>query len=407
MSKEMGLLSKSDVATGLLLTLLSVNLQGQDIEAYPAQEWSEIAAADAQLDQTKIDRLFDLSFQDSATQGVVLIKNGLLVGERYADGFSTDSYGTSWSMAKSFYAALIGISIDRGEIISLDDPVALYLEYFNDERRDITLRDLLNMTSGLDFPDHEHEDMFFSADHLDYARNVGVEKQAGVMFEYNNVNSMLLADILLQATGVAADTLLRERIFDKIGLDDVTLWQDSAGNPLTYCCVDTTARQYARFGLLFARDGNWNGEQIIPKQFVDETFSKVWDSLNSDTIAQDRGYSLHWWISRHDDQAVIFNASGKFGQYIFIDRTNDIVFTRITKYHSTGGSKQDWGALKYVNWFGTVNFRIALAGFLDSMGIIKIEGDIATPVTFEDGTSKEFFTNYSTIVDALIDISQP
>tara|TARA_B110000208_G_scaffold6_1_gene3 strand:+ start:172 stop:1383 length:1212 start_codon:yes stop_codon:yes gene_type:complete len=403
----MGRLSKSGVAAGLLLTLLSANLQGQNIEAYPAQEWSEIAAAAAQLDQTKIDRLFDLSFQDSATQGVVLIKNGLLVGERYADGFSTDSYGTSWSMAKSFYAALIGISIDRGEIMSLDDPVALYLEYFNDERRDITLRDLLNMTSGLDFPDHEHEDMFFSADHLDYARNVGVEKQAGLMFEYNNVNSMLLADILLQATGVAADTLLRERIFDKIGLDDVTLWQDSAGNPLTYCCVDTTARQYARFGLLFARDGNWNGEQIIPKQFVDETFSKVWDSLNSDTIAQDRGYSLHWWISRHDDQAVIFNASGKFGQYIFIDRANDIVFTRITKYHSTGGSKQDWGALKYINWFGTVNFRIALAGFLDSMGIIKIEGDIATPVTFEDGTSKAFFTNYNTIVDALIDISQP
>jgi len=403
----MGLLSKSDVATGLLLTQLSVNLQGQDIEAYPAQEWSEIAAADAQLDQTKIDRLFDLSFQDSATQGVVLIKNGLLVGERYADGFSTDSYGTSWSMAKSFYAALIGISIDRGEIISLDDPVALYLEYFNDERRDITLRDLLNMTSGLDFPDHEHEDMFFSADHLDYARNVGVEKEAGLIFEYNNVNSMLLADILLQATGVAADTLLRERIFDKIGLDDVTLWQDGAGNPLTYCCVDTTARQYARFGLLFARDGNWNGEQIIPKQFVDETFSKVWDSLNSDTIAQDRGYSLHWWISRHDDQAVIFNASGKFGQYIFIDRANDIVFTRITKYHSTGGSKQDWGALKYINWFGTVDFRIAVAGLLDSMGIIKIEGDIATPVTFDDGTSQEFFTNYSTIIDALIDISQP
>ena len=403
----MGYLSKSGVVAGLLLTLLSVNLHGQNIEAYPAQEWSEIAAADAQLDQTKIDRLFDLSFQDSATQGVVLIKNGLLVGERYADGFSTDSYGTSWSMAKSFYAALIGISIDRGEISSLDDPVALYLDYFNDERRDITLRDLLNMTSGLEFPEHEHEDMFFSADHLDYARNVGVEKEAGLIFEYNNVNSMLLADILLQATGVAADTLLRERIFDKIGLDDVTLWQDSAGNPLTYCCVDTTARQYARFGLLFARDGNWNGEQIIPKQFVHETFSKVWDSLNSDTIVQDRGYSLHWWISRHDEQAIIFNASGKFGQYIFIDRANDIVFTRITKYHSTGGSKQDWGALKYINWFGTVNFRIALAGILDSMGIIKIEGDIATPVTFDDGTSKEFFTNYSTIVDALIGISQP
>ena len=69
--------------------------------------------------------------------------------------------------------------------------------------------------------------------------------------------------------------------------------------------------------------------------------------------------------------------------------------------------KQDWGALKYINWFGTVDFRIAVAGLLDSMGIIKIEGDIATPVTFDDGTSQEFFTNYSTIIDALIDISQP
>ena len=398
---------KRGLVVGAFALGFSINLCAQGSEVYPGLEWLEASAADAQVKQAKIDTLFDLSFEDSATQGVVLIKNGLLVGERYAEGFSKDSFGTSWSMAKSFYAALIGISIDRGEIDSLDDPVAKYLDYFNDERRDITLRDLLDMTSGLEFPEHEHENMFFSSDHLDYARNVGVEKEAGLVFEYNNVNSMLLADILLQATGIAADTLLRERIFNKIGLHDVTLWQDAAGTPLTYCCVDTTARQYSRFGLLFSRSGNWNGEQIISKQFVDETFSKVWDSLNSSTIAQDRGYSLHWWISRHDDRAVIFNASGKFGQYIFIDRANDVVFTRITKYSSTGDSKQNWGALKYINWIGSIDFRIAMAVFLDSMGFIKLEGDVATPVTFEDGTSKEFYSSYSAIVDALIDISQP
>lgn len=398
---------KPSLIVGLAALSFSISLCAQGLEAYPGEEWQEISATDAQVNQAKIDRLFDLSFEDSATQGVVLIKNGLLVGERYAEGFGKDSYGTSWSMAKSFYAALIGISIDRGEIESLDEPVANYLKYYDDERRDITLRDLLNMTSGLEFPDHEHENMFFSSDHLDYARNVGVEKEAGLIFEYNNVNSMLLADILYQATGTAADVLLRERIFDKIGLDDVTLWQDSAGNPLTYCCIDTTARQYSRFGLLFARSGNWNGEQIISKKFVDETFSKVWDSLNSATIAQDRGYSLHWWISRHNDEAVIFNASGKFGQYIFIDRANDIVFTRITKYYPTEGSKQNWGKLKYINWLGSVNFRIALAAFLDSAGIIDIEADVSTPATFESGTSNKFYDNYSTIIDALIDVSQP
>ena len=86
------------------------------------------------ISEEKVNTLFDLSFADSATQAVVLIKDGYLIGERYAEEFDASSFGTSWSMAKSFYAALIGISIDRDEIRSLDDKVGLYLDYFNDER---------------------------------------------------------------------------------------------------------------------------------------------------------------------------------------------------------------------------------------------------------------------------------
>ena len=243
MRKEMASFLKYGLVAAVLLIGFPLSPYAWTLEVFPDKQWLDSSSTNMQIDQTKIDRLFDLSFEDSATQGVVLIKDGVLVGERYAEGFNKDSYGTSWSMAKSFYAALIGISIDRGEIKSLDEPVANYLEYFNDERRDITLRELLNMASGLEFPDHEHENMFFSNDHLAYARNVGVEKEAGLTFEYNNVNSMLLADILLKATGIAADTLLRERILNKIGIDNITLWQDSAGTPLTYCCIDTTARQ--------------------------------------------------------------------------------------------------------------------------------------------------------------------
>jgi CubicO group peptidase (beta-lactamase class C family) len=373
---------------------------------YPEQQWRLQSPAELGLADEKINRLFDLSFADSATQAVVLIKDGFLVGERYADGYGESSYGTSWSMAKSFYASLIGISIDRGEIASLDDKVAKYLDYFSDQRAEISIRDLLDMTSGLEMPDHKHEKMFFSSDHLAYARAVGFEKPTQEKFEYNNVNSMLLAEILENATGQKADVLLRQRIFDKIGLTDVTLWRDSAGNPLTYCCVDTTARQYSRFGLLFARSGNWGGEQIVSEDYVDETFSEVWTGLESSTIEQDRGYSLHWWISRHDEEAVIFNASGKFGQYIFVDRENDIVFTRITKYHPTGGSVQDWGPLRYVNWLGSVDFRRKAAVWLDSIGLIELNSSIKTPGTYEDGTSQEFFENYSDIIDALVDLSK-
>jgi CubicO group peptidase (beta-lactamase class C family) len=358
------------------------------------------------MSKEKINRLFDLSFDDSATQAVVLIKDGFLVGERYAKGYEKSSYGTSWSMAKSIYASLVGIAIDRGEIASLDDKVAVYLDYFNDDRAEISIRDLLNMSSGLEMPDHEHENMFFSSDHLAYARAVGVEKPADQKFEYNNVNSMLLADILEKASGKKADVLLKERVLDRIGMTDVVLWRDAAGNPLTYCCIDTTARQYSRFGLLFARNGKWNQEQVISEDYINQTFTRVWSELDSSTINQQRGYSLHWWNSRHDDSAVIFNTSGKFGQYIFVDRENDLVFTRITKYHPTGGSVQQWGPLRYINWLGSVDFRRRLAEFLDSVGIIKIRGNVTTPVTFDDGVSREFFSNYSAIMDALVEVSE-
>ncbi len=82
---------------------------------YPEDEWETIQPNEIDLDANKIQRLFDLSFVDPATQGVTLIKDGYLVGERYAENYDEKSYGTSWSMAKSFYAALIGISIDLGE----------------------------------------------------------------------------------------------------------------------------------------------------------------------------------------------------------------------------------------------------------------------------------------------------
>ena len=382
----------------------SEGLQNKD---FPLDVWQIQSAKEANIDAKKLEKLFSLSFEDPATQGVALFKNGRLIKERYAEGYSEDAVATSWSMAKSFYAALVGISIEKGEIGHLDEKVSLYLDYFKDDRRDITIRQLLNMTSGLEMPSHEHEKMFFTKDHLAYAKRVKYEKAPDQVFEYNNVNSMLLADLLFQATGIPADSLLRERIFNKIGLNNVTLWQDTAGNALTYCCVDTTARQYARFGLLFARGGQWQGQQVIPKAYVDETFQQYWSDIPSNDLNHPRGYSLHWWVSRFDDQSKIFNATGKFGQYIFVDPANDVVFVRVTKYHSTGGDKIDWGPLGFVNKIGSVEFRRKLAMLLSHWGWIDIQADVKAPMTFDDGVSNQFSVNYSEIIDNLAKLSKP
>ena len=374
---------------------------------FPESDNWEISSPEIEgINSSKVDKLMEMSFMDNATQAVVVIKNGKIISEKYADGYDMNSHGTSWSMAKSYYAALIGISIDKGEIGSLDDAVSKYLDYFNDERSSITLRDLLDMSSGLDFPSHEHEKMFFQADHLDYAKQVGVEKDAGIKFEYNNVNSMLLGDILLKATGKKADVLFEERILQPLGINDYKLWKDEKGNVMTYCCVDMSARDYSKFGLLFARDGLWKDEQLISKAFVDETFQVVWNLTPERFTDLNRGYSLHWWISKYDDESKIFNTSGKFGQFTFVDRENDVIVTRITKYNQQdSGSVQKWGVMKYLRWAGIEN-AINIGRKLIESGSIEAGDDVITPFTDEKGESKEFYENYADIIDAIADLSR-
>ena len=386
----------------LLVLSISFNLNADNLEIKDPNELG--------VSQIDIDNLFNLSFKDDSTQSVALLKNGYLVGERYADGFNKDSYGTSWSMAKSFYAALILISIDKGEIKSLDQKVYDFLPYFDDDRSVITIRQILNMSSGLEYPDHQHETMFFRKDHLKYSRNVKLEKEPDTLFEYNNVNSMLLGEILEVVSGKKADILLEERILDKIGIEKKTLWRDEAQNVLTYCCIDMSARDYAKFGQLFSNGGIWNGEQIISKELVDETFKYVWDTPNWWTDEK-RGYSLHWWVSRYTEESNIFNASGRFGQYIFVDPKNDIVFVRITKYKPSEGSVQKWGNLSWLSVLNNVEFLIWFYQKLEKWGLISIEAKegsevtVITPNTDRDGASKEFYENYSLVLDAIDELS--
>ena len=369
------------------------------------QSWIKSSPEEEGVSTEKVNKLIDLSFSDDATQAVVVVKNGKIISEKYADGYDINSHGTSWSMAKSYYAALVGISIDKGEIKSLDERVSNYLDYFNDARSDITIRDLLDMSSGLDFPSHEHEKMFFQTDHLAYAKEVGVEKDAGIKFEYNNVNSMLLGDILFQATGKKADLLFIERILQPLQISDYKLWKDEMGNVMTYCCVDMSARDYSKIGLLFSRNGVWNDEQLIPKKFIDETFRVVWETPSRFTDYK-RYYSLHWWVSKYDEESKIFNTSGKFGQYTFVDRENDIVVTRISKYSQLdSGSTQKWGLMKYFRWVGIEN-AIAVGRKLIEYGSIKPGSDVVTPFTEEEGESYEFYIKYPEIIDAIADLSR-
>ena len=147
--------------------------------------WVSVKPKTLGIDPSKIKSMNRIAFEDSSTQALIVVKDGKLIHEKYADGFDKTSHGTSWSMAKSFYAALVGISLEKGEIESLDDPVSKYLPQFGDDRRSITLRNILNMDGGLEYPEDQHEKMFLYNDQLKYALSVPLEKKPGSIWEYN------------------------------------------------------------------------------------------------------------------------------------------------------------------------------------------------------------------------------
>ena len=193
-----------------------------------------------------------------------------------------------------------------------------------------------------------------------------------------------MGEILKGATGKTAKQLIEERLFSKIGLKNYTAWEDSAGNTLTYCCLDMSARDYSRFGILFSRNGNWNGEQVISKNYVDESLKLYWGSTPSMGWAHSdtRGYSLQWWISKYDDQAKIYNTSGKFGQFVFLDKERDIIKKSLIEMGAN---------LRFLIW----------------IGLIDIDGgSVGIPYTEADGESKEFYENYVKIVERIADLEK-
>ena len=373
----------------LLLGLSTLFFSTLGLAAYfPGDNWEISSASQEDVNELRLKALEDIAFKDPATQALVVVKNGKIISERYSKNYDKDSFGTSWSVAKSFYAALIGVSIEKGEIDSLDDPVYKYLPVYKEDKRSvITLRNILDMESGLQYPETQHETMFLNEDQLQYALNIPLEKKPGSKWEYNNVNSMLLAAILEAATGQSADQLLEDRILHPIGIKNSTLWKDNQGNVMTYCCIDMSARDFSRFGLLFARNGNWNNQSLVPKGFIDETFTTSWRFK----APREGGYSLHWWMAADNENHEIFFASGKFGQYIFVDRDNDVVVTKITKYDPIPGDTQDFKDFKWLKEIGDTDVTLAVWDFLESSKIMRVgEGGVTSPITRENGDESSF-----------------
>ena len=305
----------------------NLNDASNDPPSAPAEHWglARVSAASVDVSQADVDAILDHIFSDAATQSAVVSKDGYVVGERYADGFDADSLGTSWSVAKSFYSAAVGVAVGEGHFSSVTQKASDVLtEFVGTDKEDITVEQILRMRSGL----AANTDVFFSGDQTAHALANVLVTPPDTQFSYSNANSQLFEPLLRRATGMDAHSYLTEKILRPIGIDpaNVGLWLDATGTqPMSYCCIDMRPDDFLRFGLMFARDGRWQNTQIVPESYVAASLSPV------------GFYGYQWWAMNEayfgsPVRGDVKSAIGLDGQRVLVWPEHDIVVVVLTKY---------------------------------------------------------------------------
>jgi CubicO group peptidase (beta-lactamase class C family) len=266
------------------------------------------------------------------TRAVVIMHNGKLVAERYAPGYSNATPLHGWSLNKSLTNALLGVLVRLGRI-SMDQPapVAAWADP-NDPRHQITLDNLLRMSSGLDFAetgsgfDPEARMLFLEPDMAAYVERSKLKEKPGTRWEYTSGNTLILCRMIRDMVGGHADDVLafaHREVLDPLRMKSVTLEFDQSGTQVGSSFMYATARDWARFGELYANDGVIDGQRILPEGWV----------RYSSESRQGAHYGAGFWtaVGLSDSWGMppgSFWASGTLGQKIVIVPSEHLVVAR-------------------------------------------------------------------------------
>ena len=344
-----GLMALASAAT---LGIVLANSSGKAQESRTDYTLTEVAGVDMPALGTEVDRLFD----DEAfaeTRALVIMRGGDVVVERYAPGYDRHTRFISWSMAKSVTAVLVGLLVADGKL-ALDEPVPVPAwQQPGDPRGRITLRQLLHMASGLQHteagdPPYESDEvrmLFLDGrdDMAAYAEAQPLEAEPGEKFEYSTATSVILADLVTRQLTPSENPEVRRRamlefmqgrLFEPLGLTSMYPEFDADGTLIGGSMIHANARDWATFGEFLRNKGSVDGNQILPRRWVDFMLTPS---------KRDGAYGGHIWLNRNRPEgrgpvlfpdngpASIFACLGHLGQFVIVSPEQRLVAVRLGK----------------------------------------------------------------------------
>ena len=312
------------------------------------------------------------------TTAFLVVRRDTILFEEYYEGFSQYSLLPSWSVAKSFTSALVGIAIHDGFLSSSDNVTMYFPELANASSywSRLTVGHLLNMRSGIDFNEDNYTnpfssiaDLYMSKSFMELLRNLEFKYYPGANYNYSSLDTQILGLILERAIGMPLSEFLQDKIWKPLGMESNATWAVDGISTMStkaFCCLDASLRDYARFARLYLKKGNWNGKQVIDSTWIAESiipnfnndcYQNQWYSQKSYHFSRDSLGNHHISIfadsssaqeqvemdlyqrpRRHwdrDGDWVILNcgpgfyALGIFGQEIYIDPEEEMIFIRL------------------------------------------------------------------------------
>ena len=275
------------------------------------------------------------------SDGMIVLHKNEMVYESYWLGNNENKRHISWSVAKSFISALVGIAYEEGLIDSLDDPVTKYLDDFKETGYDdVTIKDILQMSSGVlfneDYADYDSDINRFGravatgTSMRDFSKTLTREREPGTYMHYVSINTQVLGFLLQEVTNKSISQYLYDKIWNPLGMEDSAYFiLDDVKDEFALGGLNATLRDYAKFGLLYLQNGRWNENQIISKQWIEDSHSTDGIHLipgERETSSNPWGYGYQWWVPGFPN--TDYTASGVYNQYIYIDPLSEIVIAK-------------------------------------------------------------------------------
>ncbi len=312
-------------------------------------KWILPTRMDYKLPPTFVDKDSTWKVKDylahTRTEGLLIIHRDTIVYEEYTLGLEPEESHVSWSMAKSFLSAMIGIAVNEGNL-DIEKTVTDYLPSFAGTGYEgVRIEDLLHMSSGVKF-NEDYGDFNSDINRFgrtfslgssleDFCKSLERDKEPGTFNHYVSIDTQVLGHILRKAVGMSITEYTQLKLWDPIGMEHDGQWiTDNTGMEMVLGGLNATLRDYAKLGLVYFHNGNARGKQVVPDSWVSESINPKYPHLkagNNASSSNPYGYGYQWW--RPDATTPAFFAAGIYNQYVYVDMEAQVVITKLSANH--------------------------------------------------------------------------